>query len=104
MHLNGRPKRASVHGKVEPTTRPQRPKSNAGIVIGISRLDSSRFAAKKPYKKWGTIVSPDARDALDLGSQRIRAGRWQHNIRPQEKPRDSITYRTLGENRPVESK
>jgi alkylated DNA repair dioxygenase AlkB len=74
-----------------------------GIVIGISLLNSARMRLK-PYKKEGKIVSLtlEPRSIYVLrGSARWQ---WQHSISPQEKLRYSITFRTLGESGPVESK
>jgi DNA oxidative demethylase len=65
-----------------------------GTVIGISLLNAARMRLK-PYQRQGKIVS----FALEPRSIYVLSGsvrwQWQHSIPAMEKPRYSITFRTL---------
>jgi alkylated DNA repair dioxygenase AlkB len=69
-----------------------------GIVIGISLLNSARMRLK-PYKKDGNIISVIVEPRSIYVLRDSVRWEWQHSIPAQEKPRYSITLRSLPEQR-----
>ncbi|MBV9183776.1 MAG: alpha-ketoglutarate-dependent dioxygenase AlkB [Acidobacteria bacterium] len=65
-----------------------------GIVIGISLLNAARMRFR-PYRKGGKIVSVNLEPRSIYSLRDAARWSWQHSIPPAEKPRYSITFRTL---------